>query len=113
MSNKNVGLEHRQPCSYYHWMLHAERDRKKKKYSTAQNFGLINKKQSSIAKLLNDIHQKPRDPSQRTKTCDTASVLIPTDPSSPYAFTLNVANSPKTKRNNIPSHDQVSSGPGS
>ena len=115
MNNKNVEPANRQDCTYYHWMLHADIERNKK-YSHAQNFRL-NKKQTSIAKLLNEIQQKTLDPSELTKNCDRAPVLIasqdssfviPADPRSPYAFTLNVANSPKTiKRNSFPSHDQV------
>ena len=109
-----------QHCTYYHWILHANFDvnGKKKKYSNVENSRLFNKKRAAISRLLDEIQQKHREFTKNIQL-ETASViihkeniskdgiLIPSDPTSPYAFTLNVANNPQTKKNDNLDQDQV------
>ena len=109
-----------QGCTYYHWIQHANFDLdRKKKYSQVENSRLLNKKRAAISRLLDEIQQKHREFTKNIQL-DTASViikkenisrdkiLIPTDPTSPYAFTVNVANNPHTKKKDKLDQDQVS-----
>ena len=109
-----------QDCTYYHWIQHASFDLdRKKKYSQVENSRLLNKKRAAISRLLDEIQQKHREFTKNIQL-DTASViikkehisrdkiLIPTDPTSPYAFTVNVANNPQTKKKDKLDQDQVS-----
>ena len=108
-----------QHCTYYHWILHANFDlNRKKKYSQVENSRLGNKKRAAITRLLDEIQQKHREFTKNIQL-ETASVivqkenisrdkiLIPTDPTSPYAFTVNVANNPGTKKSDNLDQDQV------
>ena len=112
-----------QHCTYDHWILHTNFDvnrkkKKKKKYSDVENSRLFNKKRAAISRLLDEIQQKHREFTKNIQL-ETASViihkeniskdgiLIPSDPTSPYAFTLNVANNPQTKKNDNLDQDQV------
>ena len=111
-----------QHCTYDHWILHTNfdvnRKKKKKKYSAVENSRLFNKKRAAISRLLDEIRQKQREFTKNIQL-ETASViihkeniskdgiLIPSDPTSPYAFTLNVANNSQTKKNDNLNQDQV------
>jgi len=108
-----------QDCTYYHWILHANFDlNRKKKYSHVENSRLFNKKRAAIRRLLDEIQQKHRTFTQNVQieagsviiqkeTISQDNILIPSDPTSPYAFTLNVANNPQTKKNNDLDQDQT------
>ena len=108
-----------QHCTYYHWIVHANFDlSRKKKYSHVENSRLFNKKRAAIRRLLDEIQQKHRTFTQNVQieagsviiqkeTISQDNILIPSDPTSPYAFTLNVANNPQTKKNNDLDQDQV------
>ena len=111
-----------QHCTYDHWILHTNfdvnRKKKKKKYSAVENSRLFNKKRAAISRLLDEIQQKHREFTKNIQL-ETASVivqkenisrdkiLIPTDPTSPYAFTVNVAYNPGTKKSDNLDQDQV------
>ena len=108
-----------QDCTYYHWILHANFDlNRKKKYSHVENSRLFNKKRAAIRRLLDEIQQKHRTFTQNVQieagsviiqkeTISQDNILIPSDPTSPYAFTLNVANNPQTKKKDNLDQDQV------
>ena len=81
------------------------------------NSRLLNKKRAAITKLLNDFKQKAGDDTEssyshqinNSKTsviCNDDNIFIPTDPTSPYAFTINVTNNHKTNKNEILDDDQ-------
>ena len=108
-----------QHCTYNHWILHANFDlTRKKKYSHVENPRLGNKKRAAISRLLDEIQQKHGE-FTRNIQLETASVIaqkenisrdniiIPADPTSPYAFTVNVANNPGTKKSDNLDQDQV------
>ena len=108
-----------QDCTYYHWILHANFDlNRKKKYSHVENSRLFNKKRAAISRLLDEIQQKHREFTKNLQL-ETApviiekeniskdNILIPSDPTSPYAFTVNVGNNPQTKKNDNLDPDQV------
>ena len=108
-----------QHCTYNHWILHANFDlTRKKKYSHVENPRLGNKKRAAISRLLDEIQQKHGE-FTRNIQLETASVIvqkenlsrdnipIPADPTSPYAFTVNVGNNPGTKKSDNLDQDQV------
>ena len=97
-----------QQCSYTHWILHANYPsvkQKNKNISSSRDKQFYDKKRVIISKLLNeykstktskkklkhDQHQFKFQTNTR-KYSSQESILIPKDPTSPYAFTLNVSN---------------------
>ena len=118
---KNIfSLDDRQHCTYYHWVLHTDAERKKKK----KNFRLVNKKRSAITKqLLDDFQPKSQSPSKHSNNCEVSpvrihgeksggdTISIPRDPRSPYAFTLNVSSTAGTNNTESFSRDQVTCSP--
>ena len=111
-----------QDCSYQHWIIHTTLDleRKERKYSQSDNSRLLNKKRGAISRLLAEIQQKHGEFTKKIQV-ETGSdisergeehiskdnILIPTDPTSPYAFTLNVGHNPGTKRTDDLDENQV------
>ena len=118
---KNIfSLDDRQHCTYYHWVLHTDTERRKKK----KNFRLVNKKRSAITKqLLDDFQPKSQSPSKHSNNCEVSpvrihgeksggnTIFIPRDPRSPYAFTLNVSSTAGTNNTESFSRDQVTCSP--
>ena len=113
-------LCHSQHCSYYHWVLHTDiqLNSSRNKYSKSRNYKLLNKKRAAITKLLDEFKQKPRYHSKYGKNtrqinCEETPVIcvdsipIPKDPTSPYAFTVNVGNIPKPNKREISKYNQV------
>ena len=105
-----------QDCSYHHWITHTSLDVERK----ADNSRLINKKRTAISRLLAEIQQKHGEftrniqleagsaiSENREEIIGRHNILIPTDPTSPYAFTLNVGNNPGTKKNDDLDENQV------
>ena len=102
-------------CSYTHWVLHANYPPVKQKNrnvssSSSRDQKFYEKKRVIISKLLNEY--KPSNTSKKKQSHDQQfmfqthkhkyssqeSILIPKDPTSPYAFTLNVNNIHKRKK---------------
>lgn len=95
-----------QRCSYNHWISHANR-----KISSRDNRRYFNTKKSIIiSRILNEYKQKPPSPdnfndetlkyesNQKSKYSSVDSIVVPKDPTSPYAFTLNVNHLPNTRQ---------------
>ena len=105
-----------QDCSYHHWITHTSLDVERK----ADNSRLINKKRTAISRLLAEIQQKHGEftkkiqvetgsdiSEKREENISKDNILVPTDPTSPYAFTLNVGHNPGTKGTDDLDENQV------
>jgi len=107
-----------QQCSYSHWILHANYDIKNihngSKFSRNQDKRLFDKqkdvKSCPISRItINYAYPSPvtRDKNFKNKLkkkkTSQECILIPKDPTSPYAFTENVSapNKPKKKKNKL------------
>jgi len=112
-----------QQCSYHHWVHHANykvNQNTKSQRTNAPDRRIFDKKDVIIGKILHEYRQKPPPTrSKKKKHSDgqlvlpdrgvkgakyssQESILIPKDPTSPYAFTLNVnSRQKKTKKHVI------------
>ena len=87
-------LCHNQQCSYTHWIVHANYDTdNNKKTSRSQDKRFIIKKHAVVDKILNEFKQTQSCEDQLTKVLKDRDlkdcILIPKDPTAPYAFTVN------------------------
>lgn len=105
-----------QQCSYSHWILHANYDIKNihngSKFSRNQDKRLFDKqkvvKSCPISRItINyaypspDIRDKNFKNKLKKKKTSQECILIPKDPTSPYAFTENVSAPNKPKKNKL------------
>jgi len=112
-----------QQCSYHHWVHHANykvNQNTKSQRTNPPDRRIFDKKDVIIGKILHEYRQKPPPTRskkkkhsdgqlvhpdrgvKRAKYPSQESILIPKDPTSPYAFTLNGnSRQKKTKKNVI------------
>ena len=94
-------LCHNQRCSYSHWRLHTSNYIVNKTISGPDSKKYFKNKKKLI-KILNEFQHKPPSTSaidkenkevqnsSNSKYSSQESIFVPKDPTSPYAFTLNV-----------------------
>ena len=109
-----------QQCSYTHWVHHANyriNQNTKSQRSNPPDRRVFDKKDVIISKILHEYKQKPPPTRSKKKKKHSdgqlvqpdrgvrgaqfpsqESILIPKDPTSPYAFTLNVTSSRQKRR---------------
>ena len=112
-----------QQCSYSHWVRHANykiNQNTKSQKPSSQDMRIFDKRDVVISKILHEYRQKPPPSRSKQKHCDgqrgvrggpggvrgpkypsQESILIPKDPTSPYAFTLNVNSLHKRKKKHV------------
>ena len=76
------------------WILHANYDIDNAKDSRSQDKRFISKKHAVVDKFLNEFKQKQSCEDRDLKDC----ILIPKDPTAPYAFTVNPYTFKKQKK---------------
>ena len=120
-----------QQCSYTHWVHHANykinQNTKSQRPNLPPDQRIFDKKDVIIGKILHEYRQKPPPTRSKKKKKHSdgqlvhpdrgvrgarypsqESILIPKDPTSPYAFTINVNSLQKRKKKHV--IDQVTCG---